>query len=574
MCGIWALIQNKKITKSTVKQYLTQFNSIKSRGPDKSTMYYTDYSSYGFHRLAIHDLSPLGDQPFIFHDRDKTYILIANGEIYNYRELIDKYRIETYSDSDCEVIYHLYKILGSAKEVALELKGEYAFILTEIYNDNFITHICRDPIGVRPLFYSYNSKDDRYLFGSQLSGVIDDDVVGHVFPPGQILTLIKGNTIEDNSWTSYFKYSYPVKYTFIKEQPKQMRTIWDQYYYYDYPIRHNVELNVLYKEITDRLINAVKIRLDSERPVGALLSGGLDSSLVCGIMSRVLGVKNFRTFSIGMKKGTDLEYAQKVATHLDTNHTEVFFTPDEGLAAIDYVLDATETWDITTVRASVGQYLLGKYISTNTDIKVILNGDGADEVEMGYLYFYLAPDAEQAQSETVKLVNEIHRYDGLRVDRCISTHGLEARIPFLDVDFVDYYMRIDPELKIPDKKRDRMEKQLIRDAFNTLYPDILPQEVLYRKKEAFSDGISSKEKSWFEIISEWIDMKVSDEEYRERDMTKYGLCRSKESYYYRRHFDRRFNGSRESWTVIPRYWLPNWVETNGEPSARVLTVYK
>ena len=568
MCGIWALIQNDKITKSDIKNYLTQFNSIKSRGPDKSTLYYNGSTAFGFHRLAIHDLSPLGDQPFIWHNNNKMYILIVNGEIYNYKELIDKYNLETYSDSDCEVIYHLYKLFGSAKQVALELKGEYVFILTEIQDDNFTTYICRDPFGVRPLFYSYNSITNRYLFGSLLSGVIDNDVVGHVFPPGQILTL-KNNS---DSWSSYYKYSFPIKYTFIKDQSKQITTIWDQYYYYEYPIKYNVELKTLYKEITDRLINAVKIRLDSERPVGALLSGGLDSSLVCGIITKVLGYNNLSTFSIGMKKGTDLEYAQKVANHLGTNHTEVFFTPEEGLKAIDNVLAVTETWDITTVRASVGQYLLGKYISKNTDIKVILNGDGADEVEMGYLYFYLAPDKDQAQQETIKLLNEIHRYDGLRVDRCISTHGLEARIPFLDTDFVDYYMSIDPELKIPTSSR--MEKQLIRDAFNALYPDILPYEVLYRKKEAFSDGISSKEKSWFEIITEWIDTKISDEEYNERDTKKYGECRSKESYYYRETFDKHFNGSRESCTVIPKYWLPNWVETNGEPSARVLMVYK
>jgi asparagine synthase (glutamine-hydrolysing) len=255
-----------------------------------------------------------------------------------------------------------------------------------------------------------------------------------------------------------------------------------------------------------------------------------------------------------MKKGTDLDYAQKVAKHLNTNHTEIYFTPEEGLQAIDNVLETTETWDITTIRASVGQYLLAKYISRETDIKVILNGDGADEVEMGYLYFYLAPSPEEAQKETEKLVKEIHRYDGLRVDRAISSHGLEARIPFLDVNFVDYYMNIDPELKIPTENR--MEKQLIRDAFNTLYPDMLPYEVMYRKKEAFSDGISSKEKSWFEIIGEWIDTKVLDEEYDNRDVEKYGLCKSKESYYYKKYFNNRFG---EKNTLPGFTWLSTHV---------------
>jgi asparagine synthase (glutamine-hydrolysing) len=303
--------------------------------------------------------------------------------------------------------------------------------------------------------------------------------------------------------------------------------------------------------------------------LGALLSGGLDSSLVCAVASKILGVKSLNTFSIGMTGGTDLKYAKEVADHIGSNHTEIIFTPEDGLNAIDSVLDATETWDITTIRASVGQYLLGKYISQNTNIKVILNGDGADEVEMGYLYFYLAPNLEEAQQESEKLLEQIHRYDGLRVDRCISIHGLEARLPFLDQDFVDYYMAIDPILKMPTKER--MEKQLIRDAFATLYPDILPNSVIYRKKEAFSDGVSSREKSWFTIIGEWIDQKITQEEYDSRDISIYGECKSKESYYYMKHFVEKFGHSAIG--VIPGYWLPNWIETGGEPSARVLTVY-
>ena len=193
------------------------------------------------------------------------------------------------------------------------------------------------------------------------------------------------------------------------------------------PKKRIQDSNVLYWEITSRFIEAVKTRLDSERPIGALLSGGLDSSLVCAVASKILGVKNLNTFSIGMEGGTDLDYANKVATHIGSNHTQFMITSENALNAIDAVLNTTETWDITTIRASVGQYLLAKYISSQTDIKVILNGDGADEVEMGYLYFYLAPTPEEAQTETEKLVQEIHRYDGLRVDRCISNFGLEAR---------------------------------------------------------------------------------------------------------------------------------------------------
>jgi len=543
MCGIWALLSNLK---EDFKNYQESFDSIKSRGPDTTCIKMINNNIYGFHRLAIHDLSELGNQPFIWYDEDKTIVLIVNGEIYNYKELIEKYDLKLISNSDCEVIYHLYKKFNDINIVINLLHGEFAFILSIIENNNSIHYICRDPIGVRPLFYGYDN--DKFIFSSLLSGITTSkNNLEHidVFPPGNLLVL-------------KFDIESLINYEFIK------------YYSYNYPIKYNLENSNLYQEITSRLIQAVKTRLDSEREIGALLSGGLDSSLICGIISKILKVNNLRTFSIGMKKGTDLDYADKVSKHLNTNHTEIFFTPEEGLNAIDSVLETTETWDITTIRASVGQYLLGNYISKNTDIKVILNGDGADEVEMGYLYFYLAPNPEEAQKETIKLVEEIHRYDGLRVDRCISSHGLEARIPFLDTDFVDYYMSIDPELKIPTSKR--MEKQLIRDAFYTLYPDILPYDVLYRKKEAFSDGISSKEKSWFEIIGEWIDIKINNEEYENRDLELYEFCKSKESYYYKKYFNNRFGNKNTH--VIPRYWLPNWIETNGEPSARVLQVYK
>jgi asparagine synthase (glutamine-hydrolysing) len=201
-----------------------------------------------------------------------------------------------------------------------------------------------------------------------------------------------------------------------------------------------------------------------------------------------------------MDDGTDIKYARMVAEHIGSIHTEFNFTPNDGLNSIDDVLLATETFDITTIRASVGQYLLAKKIASTTDIKVILNGDGADECQMGYLYFYLYPSIAEAKIERDKLLNQIHLFDGLRVDRNISYHGLEARVPFLDKEFVNLYYKIPPELLVPTPTR--MEKHLIRTAFNELMPDLLPYDVLFRKKEAFSDGVSSKEKSWYMIVKD------------------------------------------------------------------------
>lgn len=557
MCGIWQLIKKTNISKDEIKYYLPLFDSLKSRGPDKTSLLHINNIVSGFHRLAIHDLSPLGDQPFIWYENNQLITLVCNGEIYNYKELIEKYDIITKTDSDCEVIYHLFKLFRSIDRVSIELRGEFVFILNIITDTKTTSYISRDPFGVRPLFYNFDQEMDTYLFSSLLIGLEDNYNMNQskVFPPANTLTIIYDldNAGLESTWSKYYDYYYPNNLTCSEFE--------------------------LYQKITSKLINAVKIRLSSDRPIGALLSGGLDSSLVCAIISKILQVKNLNTFSIGISYpnsisvATDLSYAKQVADHIGSNHTEILFTMEEGLQAIDDVLRTTETWDITTVRASVGQFLLGKYISENTDIKVILNGDGADEVEMGYLYFYLAPTPQQAQAETKKLLEQIHLYDGLRVDRCISTHGLEARIPFLDVDFVDYYMNIDPELKIPrlDSTRlARMEKQLIRDAFNTLYPDLLPEQIMYRKKEAFSDGISSQKKSWFEIIGEWIDTKITDQEFVERDINKYIDCKTKESYYYKKMFYSKFS----SIDVIPEYWLPNWINTNGEPSARVLQVYK
>jgi asparagine synthase (glutamine-hydrolysing) len=271
-----------------------------------------------------------------------------------------------------------------------------------------------------------------------------------------------------------------------------------------------------------------------------------------------------------MDGSTDIDFSNKVAHHIGSEHTNIYFTPEEGLSVISDVLKATETFDITTIRASVGQYLASKYIRKNTDVRVLLNGDGADECQMGYLYFYYAPTDEEAQNESLKLINNIHLYDGLRVDRCVSYNGLEARVPFLDKDFVELFVNIHPNLKRPCKEKDRIEKHLIRKAFDVVFQDdpILPNEVLWRQKEAFSDGVSSKSKPWYLDVKTHIEEKISDDGLEKS--WKHLPPPTREALYYRYIFESLF-GERSAF-VIPRYWLPSWIETN-EPSARTLTVY-
>jgi asparagine synthase (glutamine-hydrolysing) len=268
-----------------------------------------------------------------------------------------------------------------------------------------------------------------------------------------------------------------------------------------------------------------------------------------------------------MNDGTDIEYARKVSKHINSDHTEFIFTIDDGLTAIDNVIKSTETFDITTIRASVGQYLIAEKIASTTDIKVILNGDGADECQMGYLYFYLFPNLIEARLERDKLLQQIHQFDGLRVDRNISYHGLEARVPFLDKEFVNLFYQIPTELLVPTTTH--IEKHLIRTAFDKIIPDLLPHDVLMRKKEAFSDGISSKEKSWYMILKEHYNNIITDEEFETRHNLDGITPLCKESFYYRKRFNELFGQNQQ---VIPRYWLANWTISK-DPSARTLDIY-
>jgi asparagine synthase (glutamine-hydrolysing) len=301
--------------------------------------------------------------------------------------------------------------------------------------------------------------------------------------------------------------------------------------------------------------------------LACLLSGGLDSSLVSAIAAEQSSTP-INTFTIGMEGATDLPYAQQVADHIGSNHHIVMLTNEDGLKAIDETIYAIESYDITSVRASVWQFLIAKYIKENTDFKAILCGELSDELCSGYKYFHNAPDTKSMHAENVRLVEDVHRFDGLRTDRTMSYHGLEVRLPFAEKTFIEYYLSIDPSIRMPQQG---VEKWLLRSSFADT--GLLPDAILWRSKEAFSDGVSGKQKSWFQIVQEYIETLVSEEEFRmESKKFTHNTPFTKESYYYRKKFGEYFGEAHSK--VIPYFWMPRWSGNVGDPSARVLSVYE
>lgn len=546
MCGILFILGSDHIDREYMKKQLPLLTSLENRGPDKTIIYSNNNVIAGHTRLNIHDLTPLGDQPFTITYYDEVLrqnvscTLIVNGEIYNFKEIIADHQLtDLKSESDCEVIIMLWKKYKEFSKIIDIIRGEFAFVLHVEYLQTidkpytYCTNICRDPFGVRPLFW--NMKDDNYFFGSTLTSV---GYGGRVFTPGRHVQISSTGTVTTD--------------------------------YYIYPRLENaIEKDILYiyKNITDKFIHAVKIRLSSDRPIGITLSGGLDSSTVAGVAT-LIGVKNLHTFVTGLHGSVDIVKASMCAKHIRSIHKSVPKTVDEACSRITDAIIMLETWDVTTIRASIWQIIIAEYISIHTDIKVILNGDGADELLMGYKENYLAPNSGAAFDHVTHRLKNIHKYDGLRMDRSVSSHGLEARPPFLDVDFVNYVRTIDPELMVPIKGV-RTEKDIFRQAFKTLYPDIIPDEILLRSKEAFSDGVSevNSEKSWFNIIQEFIEYMVTDLEYNDRH-PRYQDCYSKEAYYYKKIFYENFG---DNFDVIGEYWTQKWSNTL-EPSARTLVV--
>ena len=521
----------------------------RSRGPDASRLVNTGNGWLGFNRLSIMGITQEGMQPFVY-GHQKTYtledlketpqgyavpeeseiLLVCNGEIYGFRpvkeDLIEK-GYSFISDSDCEILPAMYKEYGT--DMFGMLDAEFALILYDRQTQTYIA--ARDPIGIRPLYYGIR-EDGTYVFASEPKNLVS--LVSKVmpFPPGC--------WFKDGAFVRYRDMSAVAAYS-------------------------DDDVEQIAGQIHDRLIAGVKKRLDSDTPVGFLLSGGLDSSLVCGIAAK-LSDRPLETWAIGMDvDAIDLKYAKQVADYIHSNHHEVIITRDDVIGALEDVISALGTYDITTIRASMGMYLVCKAIHEQSDLRVILTGEISDEI-FGYKYTDFAPSAQEFQKEAEKRIREIHMYDVLRADRCISVNSLEARVPFGDLDFVEYCMSIDPEKKL---NRYGKGKYLLRHAFEG--DALIPESILWREKAAFSDAVGHSLK---DDICEFAEETYTDEAF-EAAIQKYDHARpfTKESLLYRDIFEKFYPGQSE---MVVDFWMPNknWEGCNvSDPSARVLSNY-
>ncbi len=509
---------------AAMHEFIEGFDKTISRGPDDSRITDTGNGLLAFHRLAIMGLTPEGMQPF---ELDGSYA-VCNGEIYGFEklkaELSAKY--EFASGSDCEILLPMYREYGT--DMFSMLDAEFAMIIYDAEADSYIA--ARDPIGIRPLYYGHDSRG-TIVFASEpknLTGLCDRI---RPFPPGH-----------------YYKDGEFVCYCDIAEVGSIITD----------------DTETVCRKIREKLTAGVGKRLIADAKVGFLLSGGLDSSLVCAIAARESSTP-IRTFAIGMSEDAiDLKYAKQVADYIGSDHTEVIMTKQQVLDSLEEVISILGTYDITTVRASMGMYLLCRWIHENTDIRVLLTGEISDEL-FGYKYTDFAPSAEEFQKESEKRIRELYMYDVLRADRCISANSLEARVPFGDIDFVKYVMAVDPAKKMNIYGKG---KYLLRHAFEG---DYLPHDILFREKAAFSDAVGH---SMVDYLKEYAESRYTDAKFAEKaSRYSYATPFTKESLLYREIFEKYYPGQAE---MIAGFWMPNasWEGCDvKDPSARVLSNY-
>jgi len=584
MCGIFALCNYER--KYSVEFISQQFKKGKMRGPESSQLCKVSQKlMFGFHRLAINGLHNNSNQPLI----KGHIILICNGEIYNYKELYEMMNLDNTvvpnTQSDCEVILWLYEKYGIEQTLQL-LDGVFSFVLLDqrlSLPGEALLYIARDPYGVRPLYSIHQQSifsdvETTVGFASELK------VLSQFVLEQPSLSY----TVEQFTPGTYSTYSFSDKVC-SEWKPVSKNVVYHRTGFC--PIFDKISPDVVQNIITGiqtHLVKAVEKRCSTtERPIACLLSGGLDSSLITALVSeyhKSNGLPTVETYSIGLAESVDLKYAKLVAEHLGTKHTEIILTEEEFCQALPTVIKAIESYDTTTVRASIGNYLLGDYISKHSEAKVIFNGDGSDELLGGYLYMKSAPDPIEFDKECRRLLKDIHKFDVLRSDKCISSHGLEPRTPFLDRAWTQYYLSISPYIR---QFSGNTEKYWLRFAFsaeNYLPPSgllsLLPDEVLWRKKEAFSDGVSGEHRSLYQILQDYCSEKCPLENYMSYEkMAKSNPSMKKvsvnfpktaEQYYYRYVFETEYTGMGN---VVPYFWMPKYIEAT-DASARTLSTYK
>ena len=523
MCSIMALSK----CHVEMKDFEAAFSKTVSRGPDMQKVIRINDSVLGFQRLSIMGLTEAGMQPF---ELDGNYV-ICNGELYGFKPVREELKADGYkflSDSDCEIILPMYRKYGT--EMFKKLDAEFAMVIYDKETDDLVA--ARDPIGIRPLFYGYD-KEGSIMFASEAKNLIG--LTGEVkpFPPGH-----------------YYKGGKFICYRDLaKRKPFSKDGV--------------EEASAKIKEL---LVAGIEKRLDADAPVGFLLSGGLDSSLVCAVAQKMMD-KPIKTFAIGMNEDAiDLKYAKEVADYIGSEHHEIIINKDIVLESLEEVVAALGTYDITTIRASMGMYLICKGIKKEfPEVRVLLTGEISDEI-FGYKYTDFAPNAEEFQLEAEKRLRELYMYDVLRADRCISVHSMEARVPFGDLAFVDYVMSINPEIKMNKYNKG---KYLLRHAFEG--DDYLPYDILFREKAAFSDAVGH---SMVYYLKEYANSIYSDNDLENaKRKYEYRAPFTKESLLYRDLFEKYYPGQAE---MIADFWMPNknWEGCNvDDPSARVLSNY-
>jgi asparagine synthase (glutamine-hydrolysing) len=515
MCGIVAVFDIKGDSQQLRSQVLEMAKKIRHRGPDWSGIYVGDNAILAHERLAIVDPAS-GGQPLI--SEDGNLILAVNGEIYNHQEireqLKDKYNFQT--QSDCEVILALYQEKGV--DFLNDLNGIFAFALYDKKKQSYL--IGRDHIGIIPLYQGWD-EEGRFYVASELKAL--EGVCGKIesFPPGHYLS---SQDTEAKKW-------YNVDWTEYED------------------VKNNKsDVSIL----RAALEAAVHRQMMSDVPYGVLLSGGLDSSIISAVAKKYASKRvesddkneawwpQLHSFSVGLKGSPDLKHAQEVADHIGTVHHEITFTIQEGLDAIRDVIYHLETYDVTTIRASTPMYLMARVIKS-MGVKMVLSGEGADEIFGGYLYFHKAPNAEEFHKETVRKMEKLHLYDCNRANKSLASWGIEGRVPFLDKEFIDIAMNLNPTDKMCGNGK--MEKSILREAFE----DLLPASVAWRQKEQFSDGVGY---SWIDSLKELVSESVSDEQMSQKEFRfSINPPMNKEEYYYRTIFEGHFPSESAALTV-------------------------